>query len=110
LKKPATINDGILKISNQEFQEYAKFFDEKKKNLKLKEFVPASGAASRMFKFLNEFLNDFNLENETINAYINRKKDKNLPIFLAGIEKFPFYEIIKKIKRDSARIPFARRS
>lgn len=96
LEKPATINDGILKISNQEFQEYAKFFDEKKKNLKLKKFVPASGAASRMFKFLNEFLNDFNLENETINAYINRKKDKNLPIFLAGIEKFPFYEIIKK--------------
>jgi hypothetical protein len=31
LKKPATINDGILKISNQEFQEYAKFFDEKRK-------------------------------------------------------------------------------
>jgi hypothetical protein len=48
-----------------------------------------------MFKFLNEFLNDFDYENETINAYINRKKDKNLPIFLAGIEKFPFYEEIK---------------
>ncbi|MEO5778057.1 MAG: DUF4301 family protein [Flavobacterium sp.] len=95
LEKPATINDGILKLSNEDFQKSADFFDSKKNELKLKKFVPASGAASRMFKFLNEFINDFDHENETINAYINRKKDKNLPTFLAGIEKFPFYEKIK---------------
>ncbi|HNP31680.1 MAG TPA: DUF4301 family protein [Flavobacterium sp.] len=99
LERPATINDGIVKLSNDEFRKYADSFDAKKKKLKLKKFVPASGAASRMFKFLNEFLNDFDHENETINAYINRKKDKNLPIFLAGIEKFPFYDEVKaKIK------------
>ena len=95
LERPATINDGILKLSKLEFQECADYFDSEKDTLKLKKFVPASGAASRMFKFLSEFLNDFDHENETINAYINRKKDKNLPVFLAGIEKFPFYEEIK---------------
>jgi hypothetical protein len=62
--------------------------------LKLKKFVPASGAASRMFKFLNEFLNEFDIENESINAYINRKKANNLLIFLAGMEKFPFFKTI----------------
>jgi hypothetical protein len=99
LERPATLNDGIVKLTQEEFQKQAAFFDQKKQNLKLKKFVPASGAASRMFKFLNEFLNDFDHENETINAYINRKKDKNLPTFLAGIEKFPFYEEVKsKIK------------
>jgi len=99
LEKPATINDGILKLSKEEFQKFANHFDAKKSNLKLKKFVPASGAATRMFKFLNEFLNDFDIENETINAYINRKKDRNLSIFLAGIEKFPFYEEVKsKVK------------
>lgn len=95
LEKPATIGDGIVKLSLEDFQRNAAFFDDKKSKLKLKKFVPASGAASRMFKFLNEFLNEYNPENETINAYINRKKDKNLPIFLAGIEKFPFYDEIK---------------
>lgn len=95
LERPATIGDGIVKLSQEEFQKQAAFFDQKKSTLKLKKFVPASGAASRMFKFLNEFLIEFDHENETINAYINRKKDKNLPIFLAGIEKFPFYEEIK---------------
>ncbi len=99
LDRPATIGDGIVKLTTEEFEEQARFFDEKKGNLKLKKFVPASGAASRMFKFLNEFLNEFDHENETINAYINRKKDKNLSIFLAGIEKFPFYDEVKaKIK------------
>jgi hypothetical protein len=95
LEKPAIIHDGIVKLSNEEFVALASSFDTKKSKLKLKKFVPASGAASRMFKFLNEFLLEFDHENETINAYINRKKDKNLPIFLAGIEKFPFYDEVK---------------
>ncbi len=95
LEKPATINDGIVKLDADGFQDFAAKFDTKKSNLKLKKFVPASGAASRMFNFLNEFLNEFDHENETINAYINRKNDKKLPIFLAGIEKFPFYEEVK---------------
>jgi hypothetical protein len=100
LDKPATVHDGIVKLTVEEFKNHAAFFDKKKSNLKLKKFVPASGAASRMFKFLNEFLMEFDHENETINAYINRKKDKNLPIFLAGIEKFPFYEEVKsKVKQ-----------
>lgn len=99
LERPANINDGIVKLSNEEFQNFADFFDVRKEKLKLKKFVPASGAATRMFKFLIEFLIDFDHENESINAYINRKKDKNLPIFLAGIEKFPFYDEIKtKVK------------
>ena len=99
LERPATIEDGILKLTADAFEKYSKFFDTTMNNLKLTKFVPASGAASRMFKFLNEFLNEFDHENETINAYINRKKEKNLSIFLAGIEKFPFYEEIKeKIK------------
>ncbi len=95
LDRPAKIDDGILKLSKEEFQKFAKYFDDQKPNLKLKKFVPASGAATRMFKFLIEFLKEFDHQNESINAYINRKKDKNLPTFLAGIEKFPFYDEVK---------------
>lgn len=101
LNRPAIINDGIIKISELEAADYASFFDKKKENLKLKKFVPASGAASRMFKFLNEFLNEFDFENETINAYINRKNDTNLSVFLAGMEKFPFFDTIHvQLKKD----------
>ena len=91
IDRPAIIDDGILQFSMTEHQDFAKLFDAQKEKLKLKKFVPASGAASRMFKFLMEFLNDFDLENETINAYINRKNASDLMIFLSGMEKFPFF-------------------
>jgi len=94
LNRPALINDGILKLNEEEFQHFSKLFDSKKDNFKLKKFIPASGAASRMFKFLNEFLNEFDIENETINAYINRKNATELIVFLAGMEKFPFFKSI----------------
>ena len=94
LVKAATKNDGIIALSDDQFQEYADFFDLKKDQFKLKKFVPASGAASRMFKFLSEFLNEFDSENESINAYINRKNAASLTVFLTGLEKFPFYEAV----------------
>jgi len=94
LEKPAIIKNGILPISDNEAIYYANFFDQKKESLKLQKFVPASGAASRMFKFLIEFLNEFKVNEETLNAYINRKKCSSLPVFLIGMEKFPFYDSV----------------
>jgi nicotinamide riboside kinase len=96
LERPAIINDGILAFSESEFSEKSKFFDTKKGDFKLMKFVPASGAASRMFKFLNEFLNDFDFNNESINSYINRKNANDLTVFLAGLEKFPFFQKVDK--------------
>ena len=93
---PATLSNGILKLSEKDFQEKANFFDAHKLNLKLNKFVPASGAASRMFKFLTEFINEFDIENESINAYINRKKASKLSIFIVGMEQFPFFKAIDK--------------
>lgn len=97
---PATLLNGILKLSESDFQEKTVFFDENKSDLKLEKFVPASGAASRMFKFLIAFLKDFDIENESINAYINRKKDTEIPIFIVGLEKFPFFKTIDKKLRE----------
>ena len=92
LDRPAKLNDGIETLSVDEATYFANFFDEKRNHLKLKKLVPASGAASRMFKFLSEFLQDYKLGEESINAYINRKKAKNLSLFLIGLDKFPFYK------------------
>ncbi|MFZ0596930.1 MAG: DUF4301 family protein [Flavobacterium sp.] len=100
LISPATINNGILSLSESEFKEKAAFFDLQKEKLKLKKFVPASGAASRMFKFLSAFLNDFDIKKETINAYINRKKDSDLSIFIVAMDKFPFFESLDKKLRE----------
>ncbi len=100
LVSPATTHNGILSLSENEFQEKALFYDAEKSKFKLKKFVPASGAASRMFKFLTAFLNDFDINNETINAYINRKKDSELPIFIVAMEKFPFFKSVDQKLRE----------
>lgn len=96
LVEPAQVLNGIVKFTENEIQDKANFFDANKSNFKLIKFVPASGAASRMFQFLNEFLNDFDIENESINAYINRKKDIELSIFIVGLEKFSFFDAVHK--------------
>jgi nicotinamide riboside kinase len=101
LIEPATLFNGILKLSPTDFEQKAAFFDVNKLNLKLMKFVPASGAASRMFSFLATFLNEFDLLNESINAYINRKKDSELPVFIVGMDKFPFFDFVyKKLKEE----------
>ena len=100
LVEPAKVSKGILKLSEKDFQQKAEFFDAHKSTLKLKKFVPASGAASRMFQFLSTFLNEFDIENESINAYINRKKDSELSVFIVGLEKFPFFEAVDAKLRE----------
>lgn len=95
LEKSATIGNGILKFSQNDLNELAQYFDAHKSEYAICKFVPASGAASRMFKFLLEFLADFNFETDSINAYINHKKDHDLSVFLVGLKDFPFYNEVK---------------
>lgn len=99
LTEPGTTLNGITKLSEVDFQDKVNFFDAHKSELKFKNFVPASGAATRMFMFLSAFLNEFDIENESINAYINRKKDTELSLFIVGMDKFPFFkEVYAKLK------------
>jgi hypothetical protein len=93
LKDAATIGNGIVQISKDLREHYINFFDSKRTKLKLLKFVPASGAATRMFKFLFQFLENYDPNKESINSYINRNKDTNMSLFLIGIEKLPFYQV-----------------
>lgn len=100
LFKPATIHDGIEQLSTAEATFYRNYYESNSNYLKVKKFVPASGAASRMFKFLIEFLQDYQPSIETVNAYINRTKNKPLRLFMVGLEKFPFFDELKAYLQD----------
>lgn len=95
LAEAAVKSNGIKVLKAKEVDDYELFFEQQKGNKKLVKFVPASGAASRMFKFLSEFLRSFDVEKETINLYINKNKDEEFKVFIAGLEKFPFYQPVK---------------
>ncbi len=100
LVSAATVGDGILRLNEKDITSYIDLFEEEKDNKSIIKFVPASGAATRMFKFLFTFLEAYNPEKESINAYLNNKDNKDLYIFFVGLEKFPFYYEVKE-KLDS---------
>jgi len=96
----ATLNDGIVEISEAQKKYYADYFDRKRDQISILKFVPASGAATRMFKFLFAFLKDYDVNKESINSYINRHNAQELALFFVGLEKFPFYsEVLKTVKK-----------
>ena len=89
---PASVKDGIMKLSRQQQDEYIalwqQYLDEGHSVLK---FVPASGAASRMFKNLFEYL-----DNGEDNAFMQE--------FFAGKDKFAFApELEGKEGREAVR-------
>jgi len=96
LLKIASINDGIFQFSEKEVADFCNYFDANKDNYSIEKFVPASGAATRMFKSLNEFLSKFNPEKDTINSYINLNKERDLSLFIVGLRSFPFYNELKE--------------
>jgi hypothetical protein len=55
LTRACKIGDGILRLSAAEVEGYSGSFNKKSQDLNVLKFVPASGAASRMFKHLHQF-------------------------------------------------------
>ena len=96
LVSAATINNGIYRYNETEKNTFISFFEKEKESLSVLKFVPASGAATRMFKFLFKFLEEYNPDVESLNSYINKKDNKDLYIFFVGITNFPFYNQVKE--------------
>lgn len=94
LQAAASIGNGIISFSKEETAKYAAIYQKKKKGISILKFVPASGAATRMFKSLFAFKDEFDPEKESFKAYVNRKGDKEVEAFFGGLEKFAFYSIL----------------
>ena len=87
----ATPGNGIKTLSAAQIEELTAYYDSNKGNFDILKFVPASGAASRMFKALHNFLNNFDTENQKLSDYLE-EADASLRQFFDKIEQLPFYE------------------
>ncbi|WP_341216524.1 DUF4301 family protein [uncultured Wocania sp.] len=90
----ANIGNGIERYNEIEIQDFVNLYETKQNNFDIVKFVPASGAATRMFKFLFQFLNHFNPKKETIDNYAKRQNDTLIKPFISGLERFPFYNAV----------------
>ncbi len=100
LRSAATLDNGILKFVGHYQTELTKLYESRSSNLETIKFVPASGAATRMFKELFKFLDNYEYDKESLNSYTNHEKANAIRLFLIGLEKFPFYNIVMEMVKD----------
>ncbi len=90
----ATVDNGLIRFQDTDLDKYIRIFDEFiGKGLKPLKFVPASGAASRMFKSLFSAKEELALGKSIEEVLV----PEDIKQFVAGIEKFAFCPDIEKV-------------
>lgn len=79
--RPAVPGDGIKQLNTEEQKSMLDFWDKEKDAWCCEKFVPASGAASRMFKSLF--------------AYMQGEDNRDAEEFFTRLKDFPFYNALK---------------
>ncbi|QBA65137.1 DUF4301 family protein [Muriicola soli] len=114
LYSPAVVGEGILKTDPADEQKYVEKFEASQTKLSLLKFVPASGAASRMFKSLFSFLDNYDPGKEAFSSYISRTDQREMDQFFKGAKDLPFYDMVlgrikaKDLAEDKAKFNFVK--
>ena len=87
---PATPGDGIKVLDSSDVEHYVSTYPKQAASVEVVKFVPASGAASRMFKDLFGFMEgDGDLSKST---FVQK--------FMKNIEKFAFYDDLNEVLKS----------
>lgn len=114
LDRTAKIGDGLLKFTKEEEKKLIQKFEGSSPGLELLKFVPASGAASRMFKSLFNFLDTYDSSDESLEKYLGRTENNEIKTFFEQWKSLPFYEIIqnrisgKEVSLDEGKYLFVK--
>ncbi len=93
LARPCTLGDGIESVGDN-LEQLSSLFDQYCGDKNIVKFVPASGAASRMFKELQAALSSGEVTRETLQAASDSgdKEGAAALKFIEGIERYAFYK------------------
>lgn len=100
LEKAATPSDGIIVLNQNEIDTLIDLYNQQSQQKQIVKFVPASGAASRMFKLLYEFL-EISDNPEKVNEAFNKSDDlQSIKTFFVRIKDFAFSEDLDLSLKD----------
>jgi hypothetical protein len=104
LARPAVRGDGIRVIPETEKLDLAAFYDRACAGRKVIKFVPASGAATRMFKHLFEFAGRYRITEEGHREFTREKGFNSAYHFIERLRDFAFYDELDAslVKRGSS--------
>ncbi len=95
LAGPCVPGKGIAVFTREEQKTLTTLYEKEKQTRSFTKFVPASGAASRMFKVLLGYLNqpgEIEQNVVTRDAHAGQAPAKQLSVFMEGISKFAFFQ------------------
>ncbi|MEI6435262.1 MAG: DUF4301 family protein [Bacteroidota bacterium] len=107
LARPALANDGIVSLDEHQLAMYHRKFEESLPFTRVVRFVPASGAASRMFKHLFEFATVYSPGKEGDDLLNKDQGFNSVFYFIHHIEEFAFYLNLSE-KLEEAGNPIAK--
>ena len=100
LSKAATIDDGIKVIDHHRQAALSNIFDQNSSTVKIVKFVPASGAASRMFRDLETLVLEHQEIDDTV-LNLDSNPAKSGKKFIQDLLEFPFYKKLKKCLEEN---------
>ncbi len=109
LLKPCTVGDGVVRLSDEDRTRLFAIFEQAVAQGRVTKFVPASGAATRMFKCLLSFLHDDHaltpLNRKTVAQQAARKDAAagDLLRFWDHLKQFAFYEDLSRNLAENGR-------
>lgn len=92
IARPAVGRDGVRQLTDKQLNEFVKIYDKTSKRIKRVKFVPASGAATRMFKHLYEFLENYHGTEDDFLSILAKKDFNSLNYMCMNLKKFAFYD------------------
>ena len=101
LIRPCHIGDGIKQFSENERQDYRQLFQVAQANGRISKFLPASGAATRMFKDLLQFVDD---ESSPIDASHHHNLPETISYAWEQRSLLPFIDDLQRYVEDSGMI------
>ncbi|MEI6901265.1 MAG: DUF4301 family protein, partial [Bacteroidota bacterium] len=97
LSRPATPGDGIHIFSSDMQELYKNHFEKNAGKYRVEKFVPASGAATRMFKHLYEFRERFANHAEYFQDFLEDQTLYSAYRFFGQLSSFAFLEDLKSV-------------
>jgi hypothetical protein len=100
LRRPCTVGDGIHVLKEEDLESLGELQTQTALAGRIMKFVPASGAATRMFKSLLSFTSGDDINHESpiaAEAENNNPDYRELVAFMRGIKQFAFFDHLKQV-------------
>ncbi len=101
LTAPATPKKGVLVFNENEIEALSAYYDIHYSEKEIMKFVPASGAASRMFKDLFNCLEKCNASKEQMEEHLADQSFGSVWYFFEHIHDFAFYPVLKDVMQKN---------